>query len=157
MQENSCQHNIHYYSDKNRAAFTSISQRQHYSLLQNSIKNRRRRVNCHLAAESPHCLSLLQVDQVWSRGGNDVCSLFVMGKQGKQTRCCSSNTKVLGGGTKEIVMMVFVASSIGGDWIWWATGFGGFFLSQILPAVLSVATGYPAELSKSTDSSTPDF
>ena len=41
-QENSCQHNIHYYADKNRVAFTSISWRQHYSLLQNSNKNRRR-------------------------------------------------------------------------------------------------------------------
>lgn len=80
VQENSCQHNIHYYSDKNRVAFTSISQRQHYLLLQNSIKNRRRWVNCHLPAEFQHCLSLLQVDQVWSRDGSDVCSLFVVGQ-----------------------------------------------------------------------------
>lgn len=85
VQESSCQHNIHYYSDKNGVAFTSISQRQHYSLLQNSIKNRRSKVNCHLAAESQNCLPLLQIDQVWSRGGNGVWSFFVMGQSGKQT------------------------------------------------------------------------
>lgn len=41
VQEESCQCNIHYYSDKNRVAFTSISRGQHNSVLQNSIKNRR--------------------------------------------------------------------------------------------------------------------
>lgn len=102
VQEESCQHNIHYYSDKNRVAFTSISQRQLYSLLQSSIKNRRRRANCHLAAESPNCLSLLQVDPVRSRGGNDLWSLFVMGQSGKQTSWCSINTEVIRSGTKEI-------------------------------------------------------
>lgn len=125
VQESSCQHNIHYYSDKNGVAFTSISQRQHYSLLQNSIKNRRSKVNCHLAAESQNCLPLLQIDQVWSRGGNGVWSFFVMGQSGKQTSCCSISTKVIRSGTKEIGMIVFPASSIGGDWIWWATGSGG--------------------------------
>lgn len=94
MQESSCQHNIHYYSDKNRVAFTSISRRQHYSLLQNSIKNRRSRVNCHLAAESQNCLPLLQIDQVWSRGGNGL-SLW-WGSQGSEQAVAPSTQKSLG-------------------------------------------------------------
>lgn len=143
VQEESCQRNIHYYSDKNRVAFTSISQRQLYSLLQSSIKNRRRRANCRLAAESPSCPSLLQVDPVWSRGGNDLWSLFVMGQSGKQTSWCSINTEVIRSGTKEMGMMVFPASSIGGNWILWATWFGGIF--PLLDPPGSGFIGYPAK------------
>lgn len=155
MQESSCQHNIHYYSDKNRVAFTSISRRQHYSLLQNSIKNRRSRVNCHLAAESHNCLPLLQIDQVWSRGGNGL-SLW-WGSQGSEQAVAPSTQKSLGVEPKKSGWSRFQhlpLEVIGSDGL---QGLGGFFLSQILLAVLSVATGYPAKLSKSTESSGLDY
>lgn len=59
-----CQCGAHYYSGKNRVAFTSISWRQHCSLLQNSIENRTSRANYHLSAELWSSASLLHVYQV---------------------------------------------------------------------------------------------
>ena len=57
-----------------------------------------------------------------------VCS--VMLASGEKTSCCSYQHNVSMCGTKYVNMIVFPESSIRGNWIWWATGPGGFILFQ---------------------------
>lgn len=136
-QKGSCQHNIHYYSDKNRVAFTSVSWRQHYSLLQNSNKNRRSRPNYYrLAAELWNRPSLLQVDEVWSEGANSLWSLWVLCllcdvciREEKKLFFHQHKSQYVCG-AKMFNMSMFPGPSIRGNWIRWAAGPGGFLFPQ---------------------------